>query len=131
MKSLLTIEKKGGYTWKNLDNKDGLWREVEGNKLVPLDAESYVNPITKKAYIKFKAVFISDLVKCSKTCSAKALLSFFLFLKNRCQSAFLEISNHSSFVDIQPFCDVSAAPRIIFTSLAKIRMILNFKNLKL
>ena len=56
MKSLLTIEKKGGYTWKNLDNKDGLWREVEGNKLVPLDAESYVNPITKKAYIKFSPI---------------------------------------------------------------------------
>jgi len=39
-----------------LDNKDGLWREVEGNKLVPIDAESYVNPITKKAYIKFSPV---------------------------------------------------------------------------
>lgn len=56
MKSLLTIEKKGGYTWKHLDNKDGLWREVEGNKLVPIDAESYVNPITKKAYIKFSPI---------------------------------------------------------------------------
>jgi len=56
MKSLLTIEKKAGYTWENLDNKSGIWREVEGNKLVPIDAESYVNPITKKAYIKFSPI---------------------------------------------------------------------------
>ena len=56
MKSLLTIEKKGGYTWKRLDNKGGLWREFKGNKLVPIDAESYFDPITKRAYIKFSPI---------------------------------------------------------------------------
>jgi hypothetical protein len=58
MKGLLTIEKKGGYTWKNLDNKDGLWREFKGNKLVPIDAESYVEQKTGQAYIKFSPIHI-------------------------------------------------------------------------
>ena len=53
---LLTIEKKSGYTWKNLDNKDGIWREYEENKLVPLNSESYIDPITKIAYIKFSPI---------------------------------------------------------------------------
>jgi len=56
MKSLRTIEKKAGYTWENLENKDGIWREFEGNKLIPLDAECYVEPITRKAYIKFSPI---------------------------------------------------------------------------
>ena len=56
MNGLLTIEKKGGYTWKNLDNKDGLWREFKGNKLVPIDAESYIEQKTGQAYIKFSPV---------------------------------------------------------------------------
>lgn len=55
---LLTIEKKAGYTWENLDNKDGIWRECEENKLVPLDAESYIDPITKIEYIKFSPITI-------------------------------------------------------------------------
>ena len=53
---LLTIERKAGYTWENLDNKDGIWRECEENKLIPLDAESYIDPITKIEYIKFSPI---------------------------------------------------------------------------
>ena len=39
-----------------IDNKDGIWRECDKNKLVPLEAESYIDPTTQKSYIKFSPI---------------------------------------------------------------------------
>jgi hypothetical protein len=53
---LLIIQMKGGYSWQKIDNKDGIWRECDKNKLVPLEAESYIDPTTQKSYIKFSPI---------------------------------------------------------------------------
>jgi len=54
--SLNIIEQKGMYKWENLHNKEGLWREFSGNKLIPMGAETTFDKQTKKTYIKFSPV---------------------------------------------------------------------------
>jgi len=54
--SLNIIEQKGIYRWQTLTHKKGLWREFTGNKLIPMEAETTINNITQKTYIKFSPV---------------------------------------------------------------------------
>ena len=54
--SLNIIEQKGIYRWQTLPHKKGLWREFTGNKLIPMDAETTIDNITQKTYIKFSPI---------------------------------------------------------------------------
>jgi len=54
--SLNIIEQKGIYRWQTLPHKKGLWREFTGNKLIPMEAETTIDNITQKTYIKFSPV---------------------------------------------------------------------------
>jgi len=56
LESLNIIEQKGTYKWENLHNREGLWREFSGNKLIPMGAETTFDKPTKKTYIKFSPV---------------------------------------------------------------------------
>ena len=51
--SLNIIEQKGIYRWETLPQEKGLWRELTGNKLIPVGAETTIDNRTQKTYIKF------------------------------------------------------------------------------